>query len=297
MNFKQYEAMYWVARLGSFHAASRHLMTSQPAISSRIRELEADLGVALFDRDGHRAKLTAKGHELFHYAARLMQLSAEVRQRMGASGVISGLVRLGIASVPAVAWLPDMVRNLDRSHPGIKVEFSIAPSAELATLLNERTLDLAVLSEPIAAPNLRGQWLGKIGMVWLCSPDFNLPVSPLTAADLAVLPIITDIAGSQLRTMVTEWFRVDSVEPAYHHACANMATRLQLAINGLGIAIAPRAGASRELSTGDLRIVATARPLPDLEYLLVHGDVDLEPSAAIVADLARSLLSERLRHL
>jgi DNA-binding transcriptional LysR family regulator len=134
-------------------------------------------------------------------------------------------------------------------------------------------------------------------MAWLCSPDIDLPVAPLTAADLSVLPMITDIAGSQLHTLVMDWFRAEGSEPAHHHACSNMATRLQLAADGLGIAIAPKSGASRELSVGDLRIVPTVRPLPDLEYLLVHGDFDLAPSAAVVADLARNVLSERLRHL
>lgn len=296
MNYKQYAALYWVARLGSFHAAARQLKTSQPAISSRIRELESDLGLVLFDRDRHCAKLTAKGHELFHYAAKLMQLAAEVRQRMEASDVVTGCVRFGIASIPAIAWLPDLVRDLSRTYPGIKPQFVVAPSADLAFQLREGRLDLAVLSGPLSLPSLRGQWLGKIGMVWLGSPDLDLPVAPLSAADLAVLPIISDTPGSQLHTLVTDWFRADSAEPSQHHACSSMSTRIQLAVEGLGIAIVPRSGAGRELAVGDVRVITTTRPLPNLEYLLVHGDFELTPATQIVGDLARQLLSDRLRH-
>jgi DNA-binding transcriptional LysR family regulator len=63
MNFRQLEALYWIVRLGSFHAAARHLKTSQPAISARIREMEQQLGVTLFDRSGRKVRPTPKGHE------------------------------------------------------------------------------------------------------------------------------------------------------------------------------------------------------------------------------------------
>ncbi len=149
MNFRQYEALYWVARLGSFHAAARHLKTSQPAISSRIREHEKDLRVELFDRGTHKARLTSKGRELHHYASQLMQLTAQVRQKMGTADLLTGRVRLGIASIPAVSWLPAMLRRVDKDYPGVVVEFTVAPSADMAAQLRLRALDMAVLAGPV----------------------------------------------------------------------------------------------------------------------------------------------------
>ncbi len=64
MNFRQFEALYWIGRLGSFHAAARQLRTLQPAISARIRELELELRVLIFDRADRRLRPTAKGLEL-----------------------------------------------------------------------------------------------------------------------------------------------------------------------------------------------------------------------------------------
>ena len=52
LTLAQIETFYWIARLGSFHAAARRLSLTQPSISGRIRELELDLGCALFDRTG-----------------------------------------------------------------------------------------------------------------------------------------------------------------------------------------------------------------------------------------------------
>ena len=65
LTFKQIEALYWTVRLGTFLAAAERLHTGQSAITKRIQELEADFNVQLFDRSGHKASLTSKGHEVF----------------------------------------------------------------------------------------------------------------------------------------------------------------------------------------------------------------------------------------
>lgn len=297
MNFRQFEALYWVARLGSFRAAALHLKTSQPAISSRIRELEKDLDIELFDRASHKARLTSKGHELHHYASQLMQLSAEIRQKMGAPNVLAGRVRLGIASIPAMTWLATMMRRVESEYPGITVEFVVASSAELFTQLSTRALDIAVLSSPMSGMDIRGQVLGRVRLAWIVSPNLDLPTGPLSASELALRPVISDTVGSQLHTLSLEWFRAEGVEPSCHHAASNMSTRIQLAVEGLGVALIPAFAASRELAAGTLHIVATSRPLPALEYLIVHGDIDLTPAGAAVADLVKELISVSLTKL
>src|SRR5438045_2514356 len=98
MHLKQFEALYWVARLGGFHAAARHLKTAQPTISARIRELELLLGVELFDRSRRQAVLTAKGQELVGYAEQMLRLASDIQQRVGTPHALSGRVRLGVTS-------------------------------------------------------------------------------------------------------------------------------------------------------------------------------------------------------
>jgi len=52
------ETLLWIARLGTFAAAAERLNTTQPAISARVRELEAQIGYAIFQREGRRMMLT-----------------------------------------------------------------------------------------------------------------------------------------------------------------------------------------------------------------------------------------------
>jgi DNA-binding transcriptional LysR family regulator len=122
MNLRQFEALYWIGRLGSFHAAARHLRMSQPAISARIREMELELGVLIFDRSDRRARPTAKGLELLQYAARIVAIESEIRERVAAPNALAlHRVRPGVRlrRHPSIhrAALPGLLRPV-RVHRG-----------------------------------------------------------------------------------------------------------------------------------------------------------------------------------
>ena len=89
------------------------------------------------------------------------------------------------------------------------------------------------------------------------------------------------------------WFRAEGVEPSRHHGCSSLPTRMQLAAEGVGIAILPSSAAGRELATGALRMVPTVRPLPALQYCIAYADIGQSPAARIVADHARRLIGEK----
>ena len=76
MNIRQLETFYWIAQLGTFSAAAERLHTSQANVSARIRELEEELGLALFDRIGRQVQLTVKARELLGYAERVVNEAA-----------------------------------------------------------------------------------------------------------------------------------------------------------------------------------------------------------------------------
>ena len=69
-----------VAESGSLRAASELLHKTQPAISQGIRQLESQLAVTLFNRDGYRLALTAEGKQIFQHAQRLLNEAAEIKQ-------------------------------------------------------------------------------------------------------------------------------------------------------------------------------------------------------------------------
>ncbi|MCK6452392.1 MAG: LysR family transcriptional regulator [Alphaproteobacteria bacterium] len=291
MNLKQFEAFYWIARLGSFHAAARHLRVAQPSVSARVRELERHLGVPLFDRSGRNARLTPKGRELLHYAEQMLKLAGEVEQQIGSRSALVGRVRFGVTSVPAVTWMPKLLRRMAKAYPGIEVEFTVDSSENMRTQLLRGELDLAFLAGPLAEPSLITDQLGKSGQGWLASPALPLPNRPLGPADLVDVPIITDVRGSFLYGIAREWFRRGGVEPRRHHACSSLTVRLLLAREGIGVSIAPPAVAAREIAEGALRLVTADPPLPELEYVIAIAGGARTPQVTALLDQAREIIA------
>ena len=100
LTLAQIETFYWIARLGSFHAAARQLCVTQPSVSGRIRELERDLDCALFDRSGGRARLTKAGRSIQGQAEQMLSLAREIHDETS-SGKLRGLLRLGVVETVA----------------------------------------------------------------------------------------------------------------------------------------------------------------------------------------------------
>lgn len=295
MHLKQFEALYWVARLGGFHAAARHLKTGQPTISARIRELEEQLGVELFDRSRRQAVLTAKGRELVGYAEQMLQLASDIQQRVGTRHKLSGRVRLGVTSVPAATWLPTLVRQLAHAYPSIALEFTVETSEALRGLLLAGELDAAIVSAGLALPpTLRAQPLGQVELAWLAAPSMGLPSGPVTPQALGSVAVISDVPGSQLRAIADGWFAAGDARPPRHHACPNLISRIRLASEGVGVALATPAAAVREVAEGVLRILPADPPLPPLQYVLAATSPGVAPAAvSVVTTMALELIAER----
>jgi DNA-binding transcriptional LysR family regulator len=295
MQIKQLEALYWVARLGGFHAAARHLKTGQPTISARVRELEQQLGVELFDRTRRQAVLTDKGRELVGYAEQMLRLASDIQQRVGTRHKLSGRVRLGVTSVPAATWLPTLVRRLAHAYPSIALEFVVDTSESLRAQLLAAGLDIAIVSAGLPLPPaLRAQPLGSVELAWLAAPSLGFPTGTVDPPTLAGSAVITDVPGSQLRSIADGWFAAAGARPARHHACPNLISRIRLACEGVGVALATPSAAVREVAEGLLRVLVADPPLPSLEYVLASAAPGVAPAAvSVVSTLALELIAER----
>lgn len=119
-----------------YNAAPR-LHLSQPAASRQIQALEAEPSVPLFDRIGHRMRLTAEGEEVVRRARRLLQEAESLRDRTKAlkSGV-TGTLRVGCSPQHFETVLARFVSGFRRRHPGIEVQFVEDGGARINTRLD-----------------------------------------------------------------------------------------------------------------------------------------------------------------
>lgn len=287
MTFQQLETFYWIARLGSFVAAARRLNTTQSAISMRIHQLETALGVALFDRSRRQAQLTGKGRELVKYAEQVVQLASEIRHRLGDRQTYVAHIRLGVAELVALAWLPALVSLINRTYPGVTLELHISLTLELNQLLASGDLDLALLPGPIVNPAFTGLSLGTVEFGWMASPKLKVPKGPLTPCDLDDLPLLMLSSQSNLHAVLGDWFRANGARGHRIDMCNTLGVIASMTIARLGVSYLPVQHYEPEIRARRLRLLRTTPPIPDLEYFAVHQKRQREPLVPLLADMAR----------
>ena len=137
---------------GSLSAAARALRMSQPTLGRQVSALEAELGVALFDRIGRNLKLTPSGLELVEHIRAMGE--AATRVSLTASGQaqsIEGNICITASEGFAVFILPAIIAKLRRAQPGITVE--ILASNRMSDL-RRREADIAVRNAAPTDPDL-----------------------------------------------------------------------------------------------------------------------------------------------
>src|SRR6185436_18699456 len=110
-----------VVREGGVTRAAEKLNRVQSNVTTRIRQLEDDLGVALFIREGKRLHLAPTGQALLGYADRLLALADEARASVRDPRP-RGLFRLGAMESTAAVRLPSAITELSRLHPEMTLE-------------------------------------------------------------------------------------------------------------------------------------------------------------------------------
>ncbi|MDR5774049.1 MULTISPECIES: LysR substrate-binding domain-containing protein [unclassified Caballeronia] len=133
-----------VARTLNFTKAADELHMAQPPLSRQIRELEEEIGVALFERRGKRVFLSSAGQVFEERARQILKdtNSAIVDSQRAARGE-TGRVAVGFFEHIAYTLLPPLLRDFQQRYPAVTVELQWFSSAEQINALNRGDVDLA----------------------------------------------------------------------------------------------------------------------------------------------------------
>ncbi len=144
-----------VAREKSFSKAGQILYISQPAVSRHIRELETNLGFALFRRKGNKIALSSQG-EIYYQQAKNVErayknLAMVANQMLQAP---QGTLRLGASTTIAQYLLPQLLANYLNKHPGLKCSLVNGNTEEIEQLLKDDKIDLGLVEGAHHLPGL-----------------------------------------------------------------------------------------------------------------------------------------------
>jgi DNA-binding transcriptional LysR family regulator len=165
MDLKRLYYFCTVAEYGKITQAARALNMAQPPLSQRIRELEADLGVPLFIRQGRQLTLNAAGRELYQRAEVIFRELNESREAV-LQASFGGLNSLRIGFSPTCRSLAYQAITLIRQHyPHVELGVIPADSQTLLRRVQQQKIDLALIQRPFLVEDVKCHLLPDVPLV------------------------------------------------------------------------------------------------------------------------------------
>jgi LysR family transcriptional regulator, regulator of the ytmI operon len=291
MELRHFLTFRAVLREGSFLKAARALRLAQPTVTLHIQELEAELGVELFDRRGRRRPQTPAG-ELFAERAlpildavdSLSRSMAELRDGR------SGLLRIGSIEPAASQRVTPLLGRLQRQRPALRVRLDVSGTAGVSRAVADGDVDLGLCSAPPAELGLRFEPLFCEEIALLVPKSHRLArARKLMAADLDGEALLLTEQGCSYRHAVETALLEHGVRPSWAFESGSNETLEAAVRQKLGIAMLPRAAVS-PVPAGTV-----LRALSDLVIALPVGLAtrpDPAPAPPVVALLADTLRRE-----
>jgi DNA-binding transcriptional LysR family regulator len=235
MNFADLQVFKSVVDEGGVIKAASKLHRVPSAVTTRIKQLEASVGVKLFHREKQRLHLSPAGELLLDYAERLIQLSDEARNAVSGTAP-RGVLRLGSLESTAASRLPTILAGFHQRYPEVRLELVTGTNDALVSQLVERKLDAAFIAEPPAVRNLDHVPVFSERLT-IISDIGHAPIK--RPRDVEGATIIAFPEGCAYRRVLQRWLGSDSLAPfrvlemASYHAIVACVTA------GTGIALIP----------------------------------------------------------
>lgn len=236
MNLDDLTIFRAVVREGGITRAAAKLHRVQSNVTTRVRQLEAELGVELFVREGRRLTLAPAGRVLLDYAERLLALAEEAREAVTGDSP-AGSLRLGSMESTAAARLPGVLAAFHARYPNVQLELHTGPTAPLVADVIEGHLDAALVSAPVDDVRLHCLPVFAEELV-LIAPATHPPVR--SARDLRVRTLLTFAPGCAYRRHLEAWLADAGVVPARVVELSSYHAMFGCAAAGMGVALAPR---------------------------------------------------------
>lgn len=237
MDLTQLEFFRAVAQDGSITAAAGRLHRVPSNLTTRIKQLEGELGAELFIREKSRLRLSPTGRSFLDYAERILDLVEEARQ-VASGAEPHGSFALGSMESTAAVRIPELLARYHQRFPKVQLDLSTGPSGEMIDGVLAGRFIAAFADGPANHPQLDGRPVFQEELV-LMSVQGHAPVRD--ARDVAGETVFAFRDTCSYRKRLEGWFAEDRVVPgkimemeSYHGMLACIAA-------GGGVAIIPKA--------------------------------------------------------
>src|SRR6267142_1559253 len=191
-----------VARHGSMNRAAAELNTVQSNVTARVRALEVELGVLLFQRNSRGVKITPAGRRMLPFSARISRLLSDARAAARDDGVPSGVLEVGTLETTAALRLPSVLAIFAKAYPKVRPVVTTGTTCSLIEDVVECRLEGAFVAGPVDHPDLQQESVFREELVL---------VTPRSIRALEDLPSITELKTIVFRVGCSYRIRLDNL--------------------------------------------------------------------------------------
>jgi DNA-binding transcriptional LysR family regulator len=261
--------------------AAEVLCVTPAALTTRVKLLEEDLGLQLFDRLDGRLRLTEAGKEVVAAAARIESVISELLESLhGKNGMLGGRIRIGTVST-AKYFAPRLIAAFMKLHPKIDLRLSIGNRKDVIASLRNYETDIVLMGRPPENFGVESEAIGPHPHVIIALPDHPFArKARVTKEELANEHFIVREQGSGTRSMFDYLFSGMPIKSdKVRIEIASNETVKQAVMAGLGLSLISAHTIEAELATGKL-IVLKVEGLPIVRewYAMHRSDRTLSPA-------------------
>jgi DNA-binding transcriptional LysR family regulator len=236
------------------------------SLSKRIAELEESLGLALFDRSGHRAALTEAGQGLLPRALELLDAAASIRNTFAPSAGLVGRCAFGVGELSALTWLPRFIAQVRAQYPKLVLEPYVDVGAVLETRVDNGELDFAIIAGRSSRQTVLSQPITQAQFVWTATPALMQQYGSVPGMIRDRQPIIALPPGAGTTRLIDDWLLAHRIAAAERISCNNWGAIAGMLIASVGVGMLPEAWARKLERERLLCVLADEHPLTPLTY-------------------------------
>jgi LysR family tcuABC transcriptional regulator len=246
MELRQLRYFVRVVELGGLGRAAKDLGLVTSALSQQISRLEGELSTRLLQRSAGGVTPTDAGMA-FYRQAQLSLRHADDAVRAAQQARLSGHVSVGMPPTTSTVFAMPFITAMRKRYPDVRLRFVESLSGNLATMLNARQLDVAVLFDSSSARRLEVLPLLEERLFLIGARDMpelrGLEDGPLRIAALAQVPLVLPTESHGLRAVVDAAFARENCEPRIVFEVDGLAVLMDAVRSGVGATIQPGAAA------------------------------------------------------
>lgn len=285
MNQKELQLFLHLAKSLNFARTSEACHVTPSSLSRVIQRLEAEVGVALFERDNRHVALTGAGQAFREFADETRNNWLALKERLAHQDqVLTGEISLFCSVTASYSFLYELLSLFRQQHPGIEIKLHTGDTAlTLDRILSEQE-DIGIAALPdVVPPSLCVQVLTQTPLVFIAPatlPQYGQELVLGNQVQWDRVPMILSESGLA-REQVDRWFRQSRIKPNIYAQVAGNEAIVSMVSLGFGVGLVPR-------------LVVENSPLAD-RIRILNVDHGLAPFAIGVCVLQRKMANPLIK--